>query len=72
MYRLEFADDGAALLDPSGRVVFSGTFEECEDFLDWQENAVPAPEPRPVTAPAPTFLRQLFARPAVALPQQPR
>ena len=73
MHRLQLSRSGASVLDEDGRTLFSGTLEECENFLDWSENTRPAPTPRPVPAVrAPAFVRQLFGPRAVTLPRQPR
>ncbi|QDT14202.1 hypothetical protein [Alienimonas californiensis] len=79
MYRVEFADGGASILNEHGERVFSGTLEECENFLDWSENhqgePMPAPTRRRERSHAiglPAFLMPFFGLRDASLPRQPR
>lgn len=38
MYHLQFFDRSCRILDDEERVIFAGSFRECEDWLDTAEN----------------------------------
>ena len=61
MASLRFTAGGADVLDASGRVLFGGTLEQCEEFLDLRENGAggepPAVDPLHAAPPEP---RRIF------------
>jgi len=70
MYRIQHFDRSCRVLDADDRIVFAGSFRECEDWLDLAENRgkKPASAPRPAR---PTLWKRLCAwlsRPAPAEP----
>ncbi len=38
MHRIVFCQDGCQILDERDRILFSGSFSECERYLDDREN----------------------------------
>src|SRR5438309_11309992 len=71
MYRIHsVSGDQWTIVDDRDDVVFAGTKQRCEDWLDFQENARPQPSTAGSSATGTWLSRQLeaWARPTVVAP----
>lgn len=50
MYRIQFFDRSCRILDDEDRIVFAGSFRECEEWLDLAENRSRDPKPAQTVA----------------------
>ncbi|MGC1273682.1 MAG: hypothetical protein WBC44_08255 [Planctomycetaceae bacterium] len=60
MYRLQFFDRNCRILDDDDRIVFAGSFRECEEWLDLVENrSHTSAKPPPPVVERPSWLSRL-------------
>ncbi|HEX6984286.1 MAG TPA: hypothetical protein VF170_02865 [Planctomycetaceae bacterium] len=59
MYQLQFFDRNCRVIDAEDRIVFAGSFRECEEWLDLAENRLRREQAARAVVPRPSWLSRL-------------